>query len=154
MMHAVQYVPPSSAPRRDTFDDESEETLSPVDLNGLIPPIEIQDVESGNRRTPSTNRNVEEPTPLEDSKSGMPSLVNEKPSEVESVKMQSSENTISPIMIDRVVLVDGNESQTTSVTQPALSERVTIPFKVHEKRSMQHVILRDYVFCVGVVLLL
>ena len=154
MMHAVQSVPPSSALRRDTFDDESEETLSPVDLNGLIPPLEIQDVESGNRRTPPTNRNVEEPTPLEDSKSGMPSLVNEKPSEVESVKMQSSENTISPIMIDRVVLVDGNESQTTSVTQPALSERVTIPFKVHEKRNMQHVILRDYVFCVGVVLLL
>ena len=71
------------------------------------------------------------------------------------VSDNESEETLSPLEESKsevsipMTVVGTNESQTSSVTQPALSERVTIPFKTHEKRSMQHVVLRDYVFCVG-----
>lgn len=116
MVQPTQSVPLQSMFHRDVSDNESEETLSP----------------------------------LEEFKSEVSISMTDKPSEINIEKaIPRDGDTVSPIMIDRVSVVGTNESQTSSVTQPALSERVTIPFKTHEKRSMQHVVLRDYVFCVG-----
>ena len=116
MVQPTQSVPLQSIFHKDVSDNESEETLSP----------------------------------LEESKSEVSIPMTDKPSEINIEKaIPRDGDTVSPIMIDRVSVVGTNESQTSSVTQPALSERVTIPFKTHEKRSMQHVVLRDYVFCVG-----
>ena len=167
MTQNAQSLPPNASSRRDTFDDESEETLSPVDLHDLMPPVgqngrvppaglmlhtELQTMESGNRVTPPTNRHSEEPTPLENPKNGLPSPFADEPPEVNTEKTRPSEDAIPLTGLDRVLRANGSESQTSSIAQPGLSESVTIPFKTHEKRSMQHVILRDYVFCVGVIL--